>query len=200
MANSKLQLYIVCLFAAMGGFCFGYDTGVISGVLVLPDFILVMTGDPTQTALRSIQTSVITGLLLAGCFVGSLFAGQFCEIISRKFTIILGSAVFILGAGIQTGANSYGMMVGGRFVAGLGVGTLSMAVPLYLSELSPKEIRGRLISLQQLMITIGLMVAFWAGAGTEIHGASWRIPIGIQIAPAAVLFVGAIFLPFSPVG
>lgn len=76
MANSKLQLYIVCLFAAMGGLCFGYDTGVISGVLVLPDFIQVMTGDPTQTSLRSIQTSVITGLLLAGCFVGSLFAGK----------------------------------------------------------------------------------------------------------------------------
>lgn len=76
MANSKLQLYIVCVFAAMGGFCFGYDTGVISGVLVLPDFIQVITGDPTQTSLRSIQTSVITGLLLAGCFVGSLVAGK----------------------------------------------------------------------------------------------------------------------------
>ncbi|KAG0745594.1 hypothetical protein G6F57_009177 [Rhizopus arrhizus] len=198
MANSKLQLYIVCVFAAMGGFCFGYDTGVISGVLVLPDFIQVITGDPTQTSLRSIQTSVITGLLLAGCFVGSLVAGPSCERLSRKYTIILGTAVFVLGAGIQTGANSYGMMVAGRFVAGLGVGTLSMAVPLYLSELSPKEIRGRLISLQQLMITIGIMVAFWAGAGTEIHHASWRIPIAIQIIPAGVLGIGAIFLPFSP--
>ncbi|KAI9256905.1 general substrate transporter [Sporodiniella umbellata] len=198
MANSKLQLYIVCAFAAMGGFCFGYDTGVISGVLVLPDFIEVMTQGSGQKELYSIQTSVITGLLLAGCFVGSLFAGQFCEILSRKYTILLGSGVFILGAGIQTGANGYGMMVGGRFVAGLGVGTLSMAVPLYLSELSPKEIRGRLISLQQLMITIGIMVAFWAGAGTEIHHSSWRIPIGIQIVPAAVLFVGVFFLPFSP--
>ena len=92
------------------------------------------------------------------------------------------------------------MILGGRFVAGLGVGSLSMAVPLYLSELAPKEIRGRLISLQQLTITIGLMVAFWVNVGTEnITGdAAWRIPLGIQMAPAAVLFVGTIFLPFSP--
>ncbi|RCH85742.1 hypothetical protein CU097_004500 [Rhizopus azygosporus] len=198
MAHSKLQLYIVCAFAAIGGFCFGYDTGVISGVLTLPDFIQVMTGDPSVTTLRAIQKSVITGLLLAGCFVGSLFAAPSCERLSRKITIVLASSLFILGAGIQTGAKNYGMMIGGRFVAGLGVGSLSMAVPLYLSELAPKEIRGRLISLQQLMITIGIMVAFWAGAGTEIHHASWRIPIGIQIAPAAVLGIGALFLPFSP--
>lgn len=77
MAHSKLQLYIVCAFAAIGGFCFGYDTGVISGVLTLPDFIQVMTDDPSVTTLRAIQKSVITGLLLAGCFVGSLFAGKF---------------------------------------------------------------------------------------------------------------------------
>lgn len=92
------------------------------------------------------------------------------------------------------------MILGGRFVAGLGVGSLSMSVPLYLSELAPKEIRGRLISLQQLTITIGLMVAFWVNVGTEslTTDAAWRIPLGIQMAPAAVLFVGTIFLPFSP--
>jgi sugar porter (SP) family MFS transporter len=75
-----------------------------------------------------------------------------------------------------------------------------MAVPLYLSELAPKEIRGRLISLQQLMITIGIMVAFWVGAGTNYldTDAAWRIPLGIQIVPALILGVGAIFLPFSP--
>ncbi|CAO3683172.1 unnamed protein product [Rhizopus stolonifer] len=198
MSTSKFQLYAICGFAAIGGLCFGYDTGVISGVLVLPDFIEVMTGDPTQTSLRSIQTSVITGLLLAGCFVGSLFAGQMCERLSRKYTILLGATLFILGAGIQTGATGYSMMVGGRFVAGLGVGSLSMAVPLYLSELAPKEIRGRLISFQQLMCTIGIMIAFWAGAGTELHNASWRIPIAIQIIPAGILVIGVAFLPYSP--
>ena len=92
------------------------------------------------------------------------------------------------------------MMVVGRFIAGLGIGALSMIVPLYQSELAPKEIRGRLIALQQLMCTIGLMVAFWVGAGTtHITGqASWRIPLGIQIGPGIVLLIGAMFLPYSP--
>lgn len=70
----SLQLYIVCAFAAIGGFCFGYDTGVISGVLTMPPFIAKMTGGGTYLA--AIQTSVITGLLLAGCFVGSLLGGK----------------------------------------------------------------------------------------------------------------------------
>ncbi|CAO3642303.1 unnamed protein product [Mucor fragilis] len=157
-----------------------------------------MTGGSTY--LTALQQSVITGLLLAGCFVGSLFAGQLCERLSRKFTIIIASGVFCIGAAVQTGATGYDMILAGRFVAGLGVGSLSMAVPLYLSELAPKEIRGRLISLQQLTITIGLMVAFWVNVGTEslTSDAAWRVPLGIQIAPAAVLFVGTIFLPFSP--
>lgn len=71
----SLQLYTVCAFAAIGGFCFGYDSGVISGVLTMPPFIAKMTGG--GTFLKAIQTSVITGLLLAGCFVGSLLAGKF---------------------------------------------------------------------------------------------------------------------------
>ncbi|KAI9471925.1 MAG: general substrate transporter [Benjaminiella poitrasii] len=194
----SLQLYIVCAFTAIGGFCFGYDSGVVSGVLTMPPFIAAMTGG--GTFLKAIQTSVITGLLLAGCFVGSLFAGPLCERLSRKVTIIIASAVFCIGAAVQTASNSYDMMIAGRFVAGLGVGSLSMAVPLYLSELAPKEIRGRLISLQQLMITIGLMVAFWVGAGTQYieSSAAYRIPLGIQIAPAFVLGIGAFFLPYSP--
>ncbi|KAL7309700.1 hypothetical protein PS15m_010549 [Mucor circinelloides] len=197
-SGGSLYLYFICGFAAIGGFCFGYDSGIISGVLTMPTFIAKMTdGSDYLTAL---QQSVITGLLLAGCFVGSLFAGQLCERLSRKFTIIIASGVFCIGAAVQCGANGYSMILGGRFVAGLGIGSLSMAVPLYLSELAPKEIRGRLISLQQLTITIGLMVAFWVNVGTEslTTDAAWRIPLGIQMAPAVVLFIGTMFLPFSP--
>ncbi|KAG2233077.1 hypothetical protein INT48_009203 [Thamnidium elegans] len=190
-------LYAVCAFAAIGGFCFGYDIGVISGVLTMEDFQITMVG---RDYLNSMQTAVITGLLLAGCFVGSLLAGPSAEYFSRKITIIISSFVFVVGAAIQTAANGYDMMIAGRFVAGLGVGALSMIVPLYQSELAPKEIRGRLIALQQLMITIGIMVAFWIGAGTQhITGpSSWRIPLGIQMAPGVVLFFGTFFLPYSP--
>ncbi|KAF1802074.1 general substrate transporter [Mucor lusitanicus] len=197
-SGGSLHLYFICGFAAIGGFCFGYDSGIISGVLTMPTFIAKMTGG--NTYLTALQQSVITGLLLAGCFVGSLFAGQLCERASRKFTIIIASGVFCIGAAVQTGSTGYSMILGGRFVAGLGIGSLSMSVPLYLSELAPKEIRGRLISLQQLTITIGLMVAFWVNVGTEslTSDAAWRVPLGIQMAPAVILFFGTMFLPFSP--
>ncbi|KAI9470515.1 MAG: general substrate transporter [Benjaminiella poitrasii] len=195
--GSSVLLYSVCLFAAIGGFCFGYDTGVISGVLTMTPFKIQMTG---EDYLSPLQTGTITGLLLAGCFIGALLGGPSAEWISRKRTIVWGSFVFIVGAAVQCGNNGYAMMVVGRFIAGLGIGCLSMIVPLYQSELAPKEIRGRLIALQQLMVTIGLMVAFWVGAGTEHYEteASYRIPLGIQIAPAIVLLIGAVFLPYSP--
>ncbi|KAI9491632.1 general substrate transporter [Zychaea mexicana] len=198
MAQFPWRIYGVCFFAAFGGLCFGYDTGVLSSILTMEDFIYTMK---QRDYLTPLEQGTLTGLLLAGCFCGALVAGQTADLISRKRTIILASLVFMLGAALQTGANGYAMMVTGRAIAGLGIGGLSMTVPLYQSELAPKQIRGRLISLQQFMITVGLMIAFWAGAGTNIHQtgqASWRIPLAIQIAPALILFFGAFFLPYSP--
>ncbi|KAL0096697.1 general substrate transporter [Phycomyces blakesleeanus] len=193
------QVYAVCFFAAIGGFCFGYDTGIISGVLTMKHFINLMT-DGTQIELTSLQTGTITGLLLAGCFVGALVASPSAEYFSRKRSIILGSCIFMVGAGIQCGTRGYAMMIVGRAIAGIGIGMLSMLIPLYQSELAPKEIRGRLISLQQFMITTGLMVAFWVNVGGDKidSDASFRIPLGIQIAPALILALGASFLPYSP--
>ncbi|ORZ12615.1 general substrate transporter [Absidia repens] len=192
------QVYFVCLFAAIGGFCFGYDTGVVSSVLNMKPFIFAMNGD---TSLSPLEQGTITGLLLAGCFVGSLLASPCAETLSRKRSIFLSSIIFIIGAAVQTGTNGYASIVVGRAVAGVGIGGLSMIVPLYISELAPREIRGRLIAFQQLTITIGLMTAFWVGAGTQMHytnDASYRIPLGIQIVPAIVLTLGVLYLPFSP--
>ncbi|KAI9322240.1 general substrate transporter [Dichotomocladium elegans] len=191
------RIYVVCLFAAIGGLCFGYDTGVLGSILTMKHFKQTMKG---RLFLTPLEQGTLTGLLLAGCFVGALFAGQAAEIFSRKRTIMIGCAVFVLGAALQTGTNGYAMMVTGRAIAGVGIGTLSMVVPLYQSELAPKDIRGRLISLQQLMITVGIMLAFWVDVGTEKYDsdAQWRVPLGIQMFPAVVLGIGCIFLPYSP--
>ena len=94
----------------------------------MEDFIYTMK---QRSYLTPLESGTLTGLLLAGCFVGALIGGQTCEIISRKRTIILASIVFILGAAIQTGTNGYAMMVTGRAIAGLGIGGLSMSIPLY---------------------------------------------------------------------
>ncbi|KAI8342692.1 general substrate transporter [Chlamydoabsidia padenii] len=161
-------------------------------------FKIAMNG---TTTLSPLEQGTITGLLLAGCFVGSLFAAPLSEKFSRKRSIFLYAIVFIIGAAVQTGTNGYASMVCGRAVAGLGIGGLSMIVPLYISELAPADIRGRLIAFQQFTITVGIMLAFWVGAGTQMHfdnEAAYRIPLGIQIVPALVLVFGVLFLPYSP--
>ncbi|CAF1650685.1 unnamed protein product, partial [Didymodactylos carnosus] len=92
------------------------------------------------------------------------------------------------------------MLLVGRFIAGLAVGALSMLVPVYQSELASKEVRGRLISLQQFAITIGIAVSFWINFGTsKMQGSiSWRLPLFLQLVPGIILGVGILFFPFSP--
>lgn len=192
-------VYAVTSFAAIGGFCFGYDTGVISGVLSMENFVGYMTDG--QTAFTSLQSSTIVSTLLAGCFVGALLSGPFSERIGRKRTILAGCIIFVVGAVVQTASIGYTMICVGRPFAGIGIGMLSMVVPLYQSELAPKSIRGRLISLQQFAITIGIMVSFWINYATNLHlsgTATWRVPLGIQCVPAIILGFGTMFLPFSP--
>lgn len=107
---------------------------------------------------------------------------------------------------MQTTAKGPPSIFGGRFVTGLGVGSLSMAVPLYNSEIAPPEVRGALVALQQLAITFGIMVSFWIDYGTNYIGgtgdgqseAAWRIPLALQLVPAIILGSGILFMPFSP--
>ncbi|KAJ2649996.1 hypothetical protein IWW40_002706 [Coemansia sp. RSA 1250] len=188
------QTYMVGSVSALGGFLFGYDTGVMSSILEM-DYWKDYFHKPSSTGV-----GVIVAMLTAGCFVGSLFAGWLADRLSRKRTIMLACVVFSLGAAIQCGSRNRAMLIAGRFVAGLGVGVLSMAVPVFMSEIAPPSIRGRLVSLQQWAITWGLLVAFWIDYGTHFikSDASWRIPMGIQIVPALILFVSMFFMPYTP--
>ncbi|KAJ2809531.1 hypothetical protein H4R20_000033 [Coemansia guatemalensis] len=188
------QAYLVGGISALGGLLFGYDTGVMSSILEM-DYWKEYFHHP-----GSVGVGVIVSLLTAGCFVGSLCAGWLADRYSRKITIMVACVVFTLGASIQCGSRNRAMLICGRFIAGLGVGVLSMTVPVFQSEIAPPEIRGRLVSLQQWAITWGLLIAFWIDYGCHFikSDASWRIPIGIQIVPAAILFFSMIFMPFSP--
>ncbi|RIA91781.1 sugar transporter [Glomus cerebriforme] len=142
----------------------------------------------------------IVSSLLAGCFVGALISGYFADKIGRKFSILAASIVFIVGGVLQASTTTFIQLYFGRIVSGLSIGILSMIVPLYQSEISPKEIRGRLISFQQWSITIGIVVSFWVDYATEKIGSSaqWRISLWIQNVPALILAFGMLFLPFSP--
>ncbi|KAJ1900497.1 hypothetical protein LPJ66_001429 [Kickxella alabastrina] len=192
--GKNFQAYFVGAVSALGGFLFGYDIGVMSSILEM-EYWKVYFNRPS-----SVEVGVIVSLLTAGCFVGSLAAGWIADKFSRKRTIMASSLVFCLGAAIQCGSRNRGMLIAGRFVAGLAVGCLSMAVPVFQSEIAPAHIRGRLVSLQQWAITWGLLIAFWIDYGCHFidSDASWRIPMGIQIVPALILFVAMFFIPYSP--
>lgn len=139
-------------------------------------------------------------MFTTGAFCGAFFAGPTGDRFGRRIAIVAGSLVFILGGGVQTGAKSIHYLWGGRFVAGLGVGMLVMIVPLYQAELAHPKIRGRVTSLQQFMLGIGSLIAGWIGyaAYTRIgndNSAQWRLPLGIQLAPAVILALLIMFFP-----
>ncbi|KAG1449032.1 hypothetical protein G6F56_008771 [Rhizopus delemar] len=142
----------------------------------------------------------INGALSAGCFVGALVAGYPADRYSRKYTLIGASFIFIIGSILQAAANGVPMLCVGRVLNGLSVGVTSMVVPLYQSEIAPKEIRGRIVSVQQWSITWGIFLAFWIQYGCQFieNTAAFRIPWAVQGVPAVILVCGMWFFPFSP--
>lgn len=210
-----LQLYVILLatFAAFGGFMFGYDIGVINGVKDMRGFRSEMNltiidhhrskngslncagEDEGENALLGL----IVSLFSVGCFIGALVAGGLSDLLGRKFSIICGGIVFFTGGAVQSGSIYLWMVLVGRMVAGIGVGILSMVVPVYNAELAPKNLRGRLVSLNQLFITAGIMVSFLVSLATKDNDLfGWRIALGIQCVLAVILVIGMIFLPETP--
>lgn len=191
---SRRFVYFVTGFAAIGGLLFGYDTGVISGALENGNFALLFY------PLTATKKGLITSFLVLGCFLGALIAGYTCDFVGRKNSILVSSVIFTIGAMFQAFSNGLLSMSLGRLISGVSVGVLSMAVPLYQSELSEPSIRGRLVSLQILAITSGIAVSFWVNYICEqflVGELTWRLPLGLQAVPSVILFVGCFFLPYS---
>jgi MFS transporter, SP family, sugar:H+ symporter len=155
---------------------------------------------PTEYALSSSQRSLIVSILSAGTFFGALAGGQVAEWVGRRVTIMASCLIFAVGVAIQVAAYTANTLAGGRFVAGLGVGGVSAVVILYVSEISPKRIRGALVSVYQWAITFGLLIAACVDQGTQHlnNRNSYRIPIALQLVWAGVLALGLFFLPESP--
>lgn len=146
------------------------------------------------------KKSLITSILSAGTFFGALIAGDLSDWLGRRFTIISGCGIFIIGVILQTASSSVALLVVGRLIAGFGVGFVSAIIILYMSEIAPRKVRGAIVSGYQFCITIGLMLASCVDYGTEnrTDSGSYRIPIGLQIAWALILGIGLFFLPESP--
>lgn len=188
--------FVVALFAALGSFLFGYDSGII-GSVVSAEF------DQFHSYFKQPNDDIIGAIVstfAGGCFFGAAAAGWLATHIGRKRTIQTGALIGIFGCSLQTGARNVGFLIAGRFIAGLAIGCLSMIVPLYQSEISPPHMRGLLTGLTQWMIGLGFLVANWVGYGCQFlkNDGQWRIPLAIQIVPAVMLLLGMFLLPFSP--
>lgn len=155
---------------------------------------------PSGFIIPSSRKSLITSILSAGTFIGSLVGGAVSERIGRRLTIMLSCLLFAIGVAIQIATVTVGGLVSGRFVAGLGVGGVSSTVVLYVSEISPRNVRGLLVSGYQWAITIGLLVSSGVDQGCKDldSRSSYRIPIGLQFIWAAILAAGLFLLPESP--
>jgi sugar porter (SP) family MFS transporter len=196
------KAYMMCAFASFGGIFFGYDSGYINGVNGSKYFIEQVEGMGAK-ALSESHQSLIVSILSCGTFFGALIAGDLADRMGRKWTVIMGCAIYCIGVVIQmiTGhGDPLACIVVGRLIAGLGVGFESAIVILYMSEICPKSVRGALVAGYQFCITIGLLLAACIVYGTEKFYSmkSYQIPIGIQFPWAVILAGGLFFLPDSP--
>ncbi|KAF2110347.1 general substrate transporter [Lophiotrema nucula] len=208
----NLRVFGIACFACLGGLLYGYNQGVFSGVLTMTSFKEHMGNyieDEATLTWNSSKQGWLVSILELGAWLGTMYSGFLAEILSRKYAILVNVGVFIIGVVVQTtaitgtGASS---ILGGRFVTGMGVGSLSMIVPMYNAEIAPPEVRGALVGLQQLSITLGIMISFWIDYGTNFiggtgrgqHNGAWLLPLCLQLVPAVLLGVGMIFMPFSP--
>ncbi|KAH8128149.1 hypothetical protein ACSS6W_011054 [Trichoderma asperelloides] len=206
----NFRVFSLAAFACIGGVLYGYNQGMFSGVLAMPSFKQHMGAyDPLDDNASQTKKGWLTAILELGAWFGTLFSGFMAEAISRKYGIIVACCIFIIGVVVQACSieAGYSAILGGRFVTGMGVGSLSMIVPIYNSEVAPPEVRGALVALQQLAICFGIMVSFWIDYGTNYIGgtllgeqsdASWLVPVCLQIFPCLCLLLGMIFMPFSP--
>lgn len=188
------NVYMIGAFAAIAGVMFGFDIGSNSGVIGIEQYQVYFERP------SSLLQGGINGALSAGCFVGALISGYPADRFSRKYTLIGASFLFIIGSILQASCNGVPMLCAGRVLNGISVGITSMVVPLYQSEIAPKEIRGRIVAVQQWSITWGIMISFWIQYGCQniASTAAFRIPWGVQAVPAVILCSGMWLFPFSP--
>ncbi|ODP38702.1 sugar porter family MFS transporter [Sphingomonas turrisvirgatae] len=198
-ANLGLITAIVAV-ATIGGLLFGYDSGAVNGT---------QDGLKTTFALSEGGLGFTVGSLLIGCFIGAFLAGRLADLIGRRNVMILTAILFLIGALIQGFSHDQWLFVAARIMGGIAVGAASVLSPAYISEVAPADIRGRMTTVQQIMIITGLTAAFVvnyylaasAGASTEPFWGgyeAWRWMYWMQAIPATVFLIALFFIPESP--
>ncbi|KAG7087320.1 hypothetical protein E1B28_013297 [Marasmius oreades] len=197
---------MLALLASMGGFIFGYDTGQISDILLMDDFLLrfAQCSQPdllSTCKFSNVRSGLVVALLSIGTLFGALFGAPTADFLGRRYAMTVECMLFIVGVIIQiTATRAWQQFAVGRLVSGIAVGALSAAVPMYQAETAPSQIRGTLTATYQLFITFGILVAYCISIGArELHSqGSWQIVVGIGIVWPLILGLGILFMPESP--
>jgi SP family galactose:H+ symporter-like MFS transporter len=178
----------VSFIAALAGLLFGLDVAYVNGALnfIIRDFNLDVSA-----------SGYVAGYLLAGSAVGALFSGWLSSRFGRKNVLVLSALMFTFSITFTLLAHTFPLFLAARFATGLGVGIASFVAPLYLSEIAPFKIRGALIAMYQLMITIGILLMFLSNAALA-HTGSWRIMLSVLLVPSVIMLIGTLTLPESP--
>ncbi|MEN2786354.1 sugar porter family MFS transporter [Sphingomonas qilianensis] len=197
---NRTLIFMVVAVATIGGFMFGYDSGVINGT---------QKGLEAAFDLGRLGIGVNVGAILVGSSIGAFGAGRLSDLIGRRNTMMVAAALFIVSALLAGAAESSAIFIFARIIGGFGVGAASVTSPVYISEVTPANVRGRLSSIQQVMIISGLTGAFvanfalarYAGGSTAVLWGgyeAWRWMFWLQVIPAALYFVALFFIPESP--
>ncbi|MGB9070575.1 MAG: sugar porter family MFS transporter [Candidatus Acidiferrales bacterium] len=187
-SGNRRFVYLAAAFAGLGGLLFGYDTGVISGAQLF---------FATDFSLSTFALEVMVAAGLAGAAVGALVGGRLADRFGRRTLLIFTALIFAVGAVLCATAISTAMLFCGRVIVGLGIGLSSGTVPVYISEVSPPDARGWTVSLFQLAITFGILLAYLVDyAFASMQG--WRWMFGLAVVPAAIFALGMFYLPESP--
>ncbi len=184
-----MSFYFIAGVAALGGLLFGYDTGVISGALLFIREALALS--PTMQG-------IVVAIVLAGAAIGAAVAGALSDRLGRRRVILAAALLFVLGAVLSALAAGVTALLIGRFFVGLAIGIASMLTPLYLAEIAPARDRGAVVSLNQLCITIGILVSYLVGFALATAPLGWRWMLGIGALPGIILAIGMMILPESP--
>ncbi len=185
------MVVIIAAVAAIGGLLFGFDTGIISGAIPF----LQQNFNLSNSMVENITTSA-----LAGAVLGAMFTGRLTDILGRKKIILFTAVIFIIGALWSGASSSPKELMAARFVVGIAIGISSFAVPLYISEISPADKRGQLVSLFQLLITVGILASYLTDlifAKNDVVW-SWRPMLYSGVVPGLLLLIGMLFLPETP--
>ncbi|KAF2213005.1 hypothetical protein CERZMDRAFT_40220 [Cercospora zeae-maydis SCOH1-5] len=196
-------VYCIAMVASMGAFLFGYDLAFIGTTITQEPFQKDFGLLHTSTSHENNFAANVVSLLQAGCFFGALLAAPIGDRTGRRWALIIAGIVFNAGSLMQTVSHgNVAAMFVGRFIGGLGVGAASMIVPMYVAELSPPAIRGRLVGIYEVFVQVGTCIGFWVNYGIAKHGpfgsAAWVTAFGIQLIPGGLLIIGMLFMPESP--